>query len=429
MTKYWIWLSTRKYVTPRTLMKVLQHFSSPEAVYAADAAALQLVEGLTQREQQELQNRDMQAVEKILSDCYERNISILTWQDAQYPERLRNIPDPPVVLYYRGRLPDFDTEPAVAVVGTRSATPYGILMGRRLGYQMGRCGALVISGFARGADSAAIEGALTAGRPVVGVLGCGVDVVYPRENRRLFQDVETRGCLISEYPPGTKPLGANFPARNRIMSGLAVGVVVVEAPEGSGALITARHALEQGRDVYALPGNVNSEMSVGCNQLLRDGATPISNGWEVMEEYQALYPQKIQYFPDSAELLSVRPEDLDKPPQRSRRVASAVKAPKPQPEEKTKKAVDNEGNGAYIDLQELKNTRSKDQMEILLALRDGPVHADDIVERTRLTASCVNAALSLLEVDGLVEKLPGRRYQLLVKLKESEPFPVSGRED
>ena len=205
----------------------------------------------------------------ILGDCAAKGIYVLTYQDAAYPNRLKHIPDPPLTLYYQGTLPDFDAEPAVAVVGTRRASAYGCLTARRMGYQIAKCGGLVVSGMAGGVDTLAMKGALLAEQPVVGVLGNGLDVVYPRSNRDLYQDVAWRGCLLSEFPPGTPPIGRNFPRRNRIISGLTCGVVVVEAPARSGALITAQLALDQGRDVFAVPGNVDAACSAGSNGLLR----------------------------------------------------------------------------------------------------------------------------------------------------------------
>jgi DNA processing protein len=418
MTKYWLWLTTRKHIGPAAIAKLLRQFPSPEAIYAADDAAFEQVEGLTKQEREGLQDRSMDDVEKILSDCYEKDISILTLQDAQYPTRLKNIDDPPAVLYFRGRLPDFDTEPVIAVVGTRKATPYGLYMAKRMGYQLGRDGAVVISGLAAGVDSYAIEGALTAGNAVVGVLGCGVDVVYPKWNGRLFEDVLARGCLISEYPPGTPPYSSNFPVRNRILSGLALGVLVVEAPPKSGALITAARALEQGRDVFAIPGNVDSQQSVGCNRLVQQGAMLVGQSWDILQEYQPLFPEKIKQNTGGGEKLpmpNIATNFQEKP---ARKVAEAVAVPKAKPTQEEKIDVDNGENGAYIDLQELKNTRSKDQMAIITELMTGPVHADDLVERTQLATHCVSAALSLLEVDGLVERLPGRRYRLTVHVKE-----------
>ncbi|MEI3089308.1 MAG: DNA-processing protein DprA [Oscillospiraceae bacterium] len=177
-----------------------------------------------------LEDKDLTEPRRILSECHRKSIHILTWQDAAYPARLRSIDDPPLLLYYQGTLPDIDAEPVIAMVGTRHASLYGLQQGKMLGYQMGRLGAIVASGGADGVDTVCLTGALTAGGPVIAVLGCGVDVAYPAKNRGLFEDIRYHGCLISEFPPGTPPYPDNFPVRNRILSGISVGVVVVEAP-------------------------------------------------------------------------------------------------------------------------------------------------------------------------------------------------------
>ena len=219
----------------------LRRFGSPEAVFYADAEAYRGIEGLKNAEP--LEDKDLAEPRRILSECHRKSIHILTWQDAAYPARLRSIDDPPLLLYYQGTLPDIDAEPVIAMVGTRHASLYGLQQGKMLGYQMGRLGAIVASGGADGVDTVCLTGALTAGGPVIAVLGCGVDVAYPAKNRGLFEDIRYHGCLISEFPPGTPPYPDNFPVRNRILSGISVGVVVVEAPKKSGALITASRAL------------------------------------------------------------------------------------------------------------------------------------------------------------------------------------------
>lgn len=193
-------------------------------------------------------------------------------QDAAYPGRLKNIYDPPCLLYVKGRLPVFDEELAVAVVGTRDCTPYGVACAEKLGYGLTCGGAVVVSGLAKGIDAAATRGALRAGGVTVGVVGNGLDIRYPYESGYLYEDVAAAGALLSEYPPGARPAKAHFPARNRILSGLSAATLVVEAPERSGALITAGTAMEQGREVFAVPGPIDAPASAGCNRLIQDGA-------------------------------------------------------------------------------------------------------------------------------------------------------------
>ena len=271
MLKYWLWLTTRKGLSVCEQLAVLRHFGTPEAAYCADADALRGVEGL--RSTKPLEDKSLDEAEAVLSDCYRGQIAIMTYQDAAYPDRLRQIDDPPLVLYYQGTVPAIDTEPVIAVVGTRRASAYGLLQAKQFGYQLGRLGAVVVSGGADGIDTMALKGALTAGHPVVTVLGCGVDIAYPACNRGLFEDVRAHGWLVSEYPPGTPANGYHFPVRNRIMSALSLGTLVIEAPLKSGALITARRALDQGRDVFAVPANVDSQTCAGNLELLRQGVS------------------------------------------------------------------------------------------------------------------------------------------------------------
>jgi DNA processing protein len=251
--KYWVWLAGLSGVRPGTRLALLDHFGTPEDLYFADEGEVLLTAGITREEAAALRERDLTGAERTLEACTRLGIRILTLQDADYPGRLSNIFDPPCLLYVRGTLPAVDEEAAVAVVGTRAATPYGLACAEKLGYGLAAGGALLVTGLARGIDSAAARGALRAGGRVLGVLGGGVDVIYPQENRYLFEDVAASGALLSEYAPGTEPAGSHFPVRNRILSGLSLATVVAEAPEKSGALITAGTALEQGRDVLPSP--------------------------------------------------------------------------------------------------------------------------------------------------------------------------------
>ena len=251
--KYWVWLTALPGLSNRSRLLLLERYGSPEDVYYADAEELALTEGLTPGQAQLLSDKSLTRADRILADCARGDIFLLTMQDAAYPARLRDIFDPPVLLYGKGSLPLFDEEAAIAVVGTRSCTPYGLRCAHRMGYELARQGAVVVSGMAKGIDGAAMRGALQAGGFTAAVLGGGVDVVYPAENRRLYEDIAATGVLLSEYPPGTEPLPGHFPVRNRIISGLSLASLVVEAPVRSGALITAHAALDQGRDVFAVP--------------------------------------------------------------------------------------------------------------------------------------------------------------------------------
>ena len=396
MLKYWLWLTTRKSLGARSAWLVAKYFPSPEAAYSADPWEYQQIEGL--RSVEPLLDKDLSVPERILRQCYEKGISILTVQDAAYPDRLRASNDPPVVLYYKGILPDLNG-PAIGVVGTRKASVYGLTQARRMGYGLARCGCTVISGGAKGIDSEALRGALTGGSPVIAVLGGGVDVVYPQENRHLFRSVEQNGCLLSEYPPGTKPYGGNFPVRNRIISGLSLGILVVEAPEKSGALITADHALEQGRDVFTLPANVGVDSCSGNLKLLREGAIPVCDAWDILQEYESRYPG----------ILSWQPMGDPKGGALTPGVEPETEPPKPAEE---KKDIDKPKSRAYIDLNEVMDTLSPDERALAQLLQDGPMHIDDLADRTQLGAGRALASLTLLEVKGIVRRPSARMYEL-----------------
>ena len=266
--KYWVWLSEVKGLTNRSKLLLLDHFGSPENIFYADEDEYRLVEGIEPRQIALLAEKSLEDADRILGACSRLGLRLLTMQDADYPVRLRNIFEPPCLLYVKGQLPVIDEEVAVAMVGTRKASPYGVEAAEKIAYGLSRQGAVVISGAAAGVDSASHRGALRAGGKTIAVLGNGLDVVYPAEHEWLYRDIAASGALISEYPPGTAAEAWHFPVRNRIISGLSLATVVVEAPEKSGALITANTALEQGRDVFAVPGPIDAPMSRGCNRLI-----------------------------------------------------------------------------------------------------------------------------------------------------------------
>ena len=418
MLLHWIWFAHRPGLTDRMKAVLLQHFSDPEEIYYADSGAFGHIEGLSPEAVEALQDKDLIPAEEIQDACRRLKLHILTWRDAAYPSRLKNIPDPPVLLYYKGQLPDFDAMPAIAVVGTRKASAYGLTTAKRMGYQIAKCGGTVVSGMAYGIDGLAMSGALTAGGIAVGVLGCGADIVYPLSNRSLFQDVEAYGCILSEFPPGYPPSKWTFPKRNRIISGLCNGVLVVEAPEKSGALITARLAAEQGRDVFVVPGNIDVPTFVGSNRLLRDGAIMVSSGWDVLSEYEALYPGQLRQdnspvrqsaYPDEVEAAAAETEaPLAK-------VAQNLRLPKKNAHLKKKlekKAIDKEGSGAYSDVNESVPKLSPEEKSIVDCLKEGERLVDDVIAETGLTTGKLLAILTMLELKGVIRRLPGKRITL-----------------
>jgi DNA processing protein len=290
----------------------------------------------------------------VVAAARRRGMAVIVWAEARYPARLRTIADPPPALFVRGTL---DEAPAVAIVGSRRATPYGRAAAGRLAFDLARAGITVVSGLARGIDAAAHEAALDGGGRTIAVLGCGADVTYPREHRRLAERIVAAGALMSEFAPGTPPLPGHFPRRNRLISGLALGVVVVEGTADSGALVTVDYALEQGRDVFAVPGSIFSERSRAPHRLLREGARLVEDAEDILEE------------------VGLRGAVQER---------SGASPPSPP------------------------GAAGADEADVLAALGQGPLPFDDVVDGTGLPAARVAAALTLLELRGLVQTLPGQ---------------------
>lgn len=395
--KYWVWLATLPGLTDRSKLLLLSHFASPEDIYYADPGQLRLVEGITDSQQQKLTDRSLGRAEQVLEDCAREGQFLITMQDAAYPSRLRNIFEPPILLFGRGKMPLFDEEAVVSVVGTRTCTPYGISTAEKLCFDMSRQGALVVSGLAKGIDAAAHRGALRAGGFTAAVLGGGVDVIYPQENRDLYEDIAATGVLLSEYPPGTRPLPHHFPERNRIISGLSLATLVVEAGEKSGALITAGIALEQGRDVFAVPGPVGVKESAGCNQLIREGAGLVQESWDILREYQSRFPHKLRR--QRGKIPAVKPEQVVEE-------TTPVQKEEPTPSLPVLSASQR---------QEL----TEDQLLVLQALESVRARlTDDVAEATELPVQRVLAALTVLEINGMVCRQGARSFLRVVEIQE-----------
>lgn len=365
---YWIGFNKVRGIGPARLRALLDVFGDIERAWRADAEALREV-GLDRRSLANLlEARQRLDLAAELAKAAQAGVEVLTWDDPRYPARLSAINDPPPVLYVRGEICPQD-DWAVAIVGTRHASAYGREAARMLAGDLASAGVTIVSGLARGIDGQAHRAALDAGGRTLAVLGSGVDIIYPWENARLAQDLIAHGAVISEYPLGTQPDASNFPPRNRIISGLSRGVIVVEAGEQSGALITADFAADQGRDVFAVPGSIFQRGSQGANKLIRDGATPVLSAVDVLEALN------LASAPQQAEAQMLFPADAT-------------------------------------------------EAKVLEQLAGDAVHVDEVSRATGLPIASVTSTLALMELKGLVCHCGGMSY---MRAREAAPAYGNGR--
>jgi DNA processing protein len=281
---HWLALSLTPGIGSTLMRRLLDRFDNPEAVFKAPAKDFSGIEGIGEKIISEITRGPLEKrVERELQLLNRIGGRVITLKDETYPKRLKEIYDPPALLYMRGELKKED-ELAVAIVGSRKTTPYGRWFTEKVSQELALHGVTIVSGMARGIDALAHLGAVSGGGRTIAVLGCGVDIIYPSENRNLFSQIIDHGAVLSEFPLGSPPEGGHFPRRNRIISGLSIGVVVVQANERSGSLITAEYALEQGREIFAVPGNVGADTSRGTHRLIKEGAKLVESSEDILEE-------------------------------------------------------------------------------------------------------------------------------------------------
>ena len=394
--KYWVWLNTT--LDLPAARRVYEHFGSPDAAFFADSSDYRHIEGLTSAQLSQLREKNLGRTEEILDNCLRHDVNIVTWQDASYPERLRNGAEPPLLYYTKGKPCQFDEEAAIALAGTRRATPYGQQVAFSFGNEIARQGGMVVTGIAGGCDYNAAVGALRAGGPLVCVTAGGVDVPYydSASGRQLLDDISIRGTLVSLSPPGTPHLGHLFRRRNMFLTALTLGTVCIEAGAQSGTMQVARMAIDQSRDVYAVPANVGLATSAGTNNLLRMGlAIAVLRGSDVLEHYRHRFPLKSIPIPSDSL------PDFQKKPRPERKPRAAA------PE----KRIDSESAPAYI-LEDLRDQFTDDELALIKALRAGPRSTDELIVQTELPANRATSAANLLLLRGYLVELPGTRFQL-----------------
>jgi DNA processing protein len=359
--QYWVGFNIVPGIGPAKFRALYDYFGGAGEAWRAGEATLRQV-GLDQRALDNLlQARRQLDLPAEMAQLEEANIQLLTWDDEDYPTYLKEIPDPPPVLFVRGEL-QLQDQWAVAVVGTRRASAYGRLATERLTGDLARSGVTIVSGLARGIDSVAHQAALDAGGRTIAVLGSGLGCIYPAEHRALAQRISTCGALVTEFHPDTRPEAGNFPRRNRIISGLALGVLVVEAGERSGASITANYALDQGRDVFAVPGNITSRTSVGTNRLIQGGAKLVITAEDILEELNMTMVAE--------------------------QVATQLALP-----------------------------ATHEEAHLLQLLSDQPLHVDELSREAGMAVSQVTSTLTLMELKGMVRQLEGMSY---IRLREPD---------
>ncbi len=362
----WLSLSLTPGLGSRLTGKLLREFGSPGEVFRASLTALEACHLPAAPAQAIQSKRAHKDAEEELAQVRKLGCRLLNWDEPEYPQRLLEIYDPPPLLYVRGDAGVLNRH-SISMVGTRRPTPYGNQVAERLGHNLAERGLSIVSGMARGIDSLAHQGACRATRGApIGVLGTGVDVIYPKENRKLFAEVEKRGALISEFPLGTHPAPENFPVRNRVVAGISLGVVVVQGAQYSGSLITARLAMEFGREVYGVPGNITVDVSFAPNQMIKQGAKLVTSWEDVIEEL----PTEIR-----AELF---PVEATTSAERASLIEEALSA--------VEKKI------------------------FSLLGTDESIHVDELVEKAELNSSEVLATLCEMEMKGMVRQLPGKQF-------------------
>lgn len=385
-TLYYIWLTQGIGYCTTKVKYVYDLYPDIELLYKGGEQELRLCGIFTEKEISKLTKTDLGIAENILRKCQQLNFKAYDISMTEYPQRLREITDAPAVIYVSGELPDFEASNSVSIVGTRRATVYGIRTSLSLGANLSKQGFVVVSGGALGIDCAAHRGVLQEKGKAVCVLGCGIDYDYLLENKELRNMIAATGALVSEYPPSSPAVSHNFPQRNRIISALSQGVIVVEAPKKSGSMITVDFALKQGKDVFAVMGNVDSPYSAGSNQLIKEGAVPITCWQDVAEYYLGVIDYEPQQkLPTENSVKSIPSKNKD---------ITAHSENKPVP--------------VHKDVKDL----SEEERKVYLSITDTPVHIDVIAEKTDLPPFVVIRAVSSLELKDLIVNTGGRLYAI-----------------
>lgn len=426
---YWIWLSEVCGVASKTFGRLVTRYDDPFELYRLEEEEIEHLEDVEPVLKERLCDKSLESAYSILRYCKQNKVDIVTYADPRYPARLRAIEDPPVLLYCLGKFPDMNRRLCIAAVGTRRMSEYGQNTAYRIAYELSASGAVVVSGMALGIDSVCASAALEAGGKTVAVLGCGISIAYPKEHTHLMEKIARHGAVVTEYPPMERPNGRNFPKRNRIISGLCQGTLIVEGAVGSGALITASLAIAQGRELFALPGKVDDNNAEGPNELIQNGAHVALHAEDILHFYDFLYHDVLDYKSlFRAKKLAHEPSRILKKYGVSPHVARAPRtadtpsvipvagtmrlAPQKQAKTSPKKSEEEPRQEPVSPdrSQEILVSLDDTTRKVLEAMPLDRSVSPDALSATGIEMGDVMTALTMLELGGFVTSLPGGLY-------------------
>ena len=440
---FWIWLADLLGAANRDFRKLIALYENPYELFHAEENEIERISGISSGTREKLLRKNLQRASDILEQCEKQEIGILTYGDDAFPNALREIDDPPILLYCRGKLPDLNKRLSIGMVGTRRMSAYGMQSAYKISYELAATDTVIVSGMASGIDGVCAAAAIAAKGSTVAVLGCGVDVLYPKHHKRLMDAICQNGVLLSEYAPGTPPHHYHFPVRNRLISGMTQGTMVVEAGLGSGSLITAKNAIAQGRIVFTVPANVGSKGAEGTNGLLRDGATMVLSTDDVLKPFQFVYAETLR----TENLITARnASKLDmkyldqlgvieltssgtaggqvlRAAPKEEKTASPKSRTAPQKASTAKKEKNTAASVAPAvekspvksaapikNTEEVLSSLTETQLAVFRAIPDDQAITVDGLNGLDLAYGDLIAALTMLEIMGLIQKLPGALY-------------------
>lgn len=388
----WVWLTCKRSMSSEKIASLLNKFDDIDEIYNAKEEAYGNIDLIRKSDIDNLCDKDLRYAREIIEKTEKLGAYILDFDDEKYPQSLKNISMPPYVLYVRGSLDLSRNMVGIGIVGTRDMNEYGEEVTRKLGFELARSGFTVVSGLALGVDAVAARAAIAAGGETIAVLGCGIDIDYPKTNRKLREEIEKYGAVVTEYPPGTRPIAPNFPLRNRIIAGLCECVLVTQAPKSSGALITAKYAVDMGKEVFCVPGSIFDLSCAGGNNFIKTGAMSVTSSEDITELYKS---RLVSRSPRE-----IRREIENTQPEKKGKIRKKL-------EEVKKKIVKPSVNDVkYNDLDET-------QRAILsIIIENDRISVDEIIRKTDIAPSKIGAALSLMEMLGAVRKMPGNFYEI-----------------